>query len=742
VPVANCHPVRARWAAGIAAMSVLASTAVAGASGNDVRTVTADGVTASVTATQATLGNGRVGRTWSLGSDGAVRTTGLTGAGADLVTPGPDFSLTVDGVPTSSVTGWQLVDVTPTQPEARPNRPVSGLGAALLFRYRLVAAALPALELDRLVVLHPAVGVLETTMTMRSGGPAARVSAYSLDQLALAHADAPAEVQAYHGGSDWRDDYRAVTRPSGAFDAEGEVVRFGADRGVFLVSQRRGGAMSRVGRDADGRAWVGVDWSRDLFDFGPLRTDPPDYNRLDNPAYSVPVRSRTLPALGTLDLGTSFTGVYAGGAREAAAAFTADFVGAAEPAFPRTVGLNSFHPWNHGPGMSDANLRRQVDVAAQLGVETFMLDDQWQGGPGGESGDWRWDPARFPDGNDDGTPDFVDYLHGKGLDLGLWMSPLEFNTASTTYAAHPDWACAPVGDLTAQVPDDAGLGVWDATNSDFQDYIVGVVDRLVKQLDVREFKFDFMAWVDCASSSPPGLHDYADYEAAFVDIVHRMQHDNPAVTFELDETNDQRSWPFESAEIGPSWFDNGHLHGSTPVAKLLHDVWSAAPWLPTSSIGVGALDGTLQGPYDGVAGVRALMPLALLTHLTFWTDLTLLSPEQRAEVAWWTGWWRAHRDGFGSTVYELTDTDPVDGTSWAAWQPWNGDHGYVFAFRQPGGPATTTLQLSGVDPGTHYRLTDVRTGRQVAVRSGAQLAQGLSVESPAASSVVLGVTPV
>ena len=40
--------------------------------------------------------------------------------------------------------------------------------------------------------------------------------------------------------------------------------------------------MSRVGRDADGRSWVGVDWARDAFHYGPLQDTPPDYNRLEN----------------------------------------------------------------------------------------------------------------------------------------------------------------------------------------------------------------------------------------------------------------------------------------------------------------------------------------------------------------------------------------------------------------------------------------------------------------------------
>src|SRR3954447_15670338 len=408
---------------------------------------------------------------------------------------GDDFALDLDGVPTTSTTGWTLLSVTPATD-------------SLLFRYVLASAATApvGIELDRRVVLRPGSKVFETTTTLIDNGPApARVSSYTLDQITTT-ATSPAEVQAYHGGSDWRDDYRHVTNEAAAFDDEGEELRAGGDAGLFLVSQRRGGSMSRVGRDATGRAYVGVDWARDLFDFGPLQTSPPSYNRLDTPASPVPVRARVLQPLSSLDLGTAFLGVYSGGAAEAAAAFTSDFAGAVQPAYAHSVDLNTFHPWSHGDGMSDANLRNQVDVAGSLGIETFMLDDQWQGGTGGESGDWQFDPARFPDSNGDGRPDFVDYLHQNGLQLGLWMSPVEFNMASQTYAAHPDWACAPVGDATAQAPDDAGLGVWDATNPDFQNYLLGVVHRLVQVDDVREFKFDFMAWVDCASGA--GVHDY------------------------------------------------------------------------------------------------------------------------------------------------------------------------------------------------------------------------------------------
>jgi alpha-galactosidase len=370
-----------------------------------------------------------------------------------------------------------------------------------------------------------------------------------------------------------------------------------------------------------------------------------------------------------------------------------------------------------------------------------MIDDQWQGGANGESGDWNWDDdpndgdvARFPDTNHNGIPDFVEYVHAAGLKLGLWMSPLEFNQNSNTYKQHPDWVCTPTGDVTSQVPDDAGLGVWDVTNPGFQDYISGVVDRLVKNYDVREFKFDFMAWVDC----PP--HDYLDYEDAFAALVRRMETNHPGVTFELDETNDQRSWPFESAALGPSWFDNAHTHaGSTPQSKLLHDIWTAAPWLPPSSIGFGAFDGTLTGPYT----VDYLFPMSLLSHITFWTDLSKLTPDQRDETAWWISWYKAHRNALASVVYEDTGNDPLDGKGWAAFQPWSGGRGYLFAFRQSDGPDSSSVVLHGLAPGRSYSVTNVRTGASLGTFSGEQLStSGLPVTlAQPYSAAVLAVTP-
>jgi hypothetical protein len=682
---------------------------------------------AQVTDNGAVIGDKFITRRWSIAGD-SVRTTALIGPdGTNWATPGPDFTLTIGiaGVTTSSTTGWSLADV-------KPVRTAKAVG--LDFSYAPLSADLPSgVTLERRVRLEPGQATMSVTSTLHTALLPLRIPAYTLDQITPSRADLKQEVLRYRAGSDWRNDFRVISHPKGTFDAEGETLRVGKASGFFLVSQRRGGLASRAQHTAAGADAIGVDWARDFFDAGPLITDPPNYNTIGNPAYPIPLRARLVVPGETLHLGTAWTGTYAGPAGEGADSAAAAFV----PAFPwtidRTIGANSFHPWSHGPGMSDANLRKQIDAAAKLGVERYMLDDQWQGGPGGESGDWRFDPARFPDRNHDGVPDFISYLHRKGMQLGLWMSPVEFNMKSTTYAQHPLWGCAPLGDVSAQIPDDAGLGAWDVTNPAFQSYLLGVVDRLVKAYDVREFKFDFMAWLDC------GTHDYADYEDAFVSLVRRMEAAHPHVTFELDETNDQRAWPFESEALGPSWFDNNHNHGIDPVSELLHDLWSAAPWLPTQTLGLGSLDGAALTEGRSPA---YLMPLALLSHLTFWTDFTTLTPGQRHEVAWWIRWDKAHRAGIGPITYRLTRADPVSGKDWLVLEPWHGTAGYVFALRQRTPASHIRVSLDGVRSATRYVVTDVRTGQVVAHATGRALRHGLVIRvSEPYAATVLRVAP-
>ncbi len=678
--------------------------AFAGASGAQARaqgpsgaqahaqTASSGGALAQINGNQIVLANNEIVHRWTIEAGGRLVTTELADPATNQnwsTAASPEFQLLLDSVQTSSSQGWTVKSVDSTR-----------VGGAVQITFKFETPA-NLLEVDRTWTLYPNTAVQSVTTTLINHTPTIhRIGVYSLAEL-TASTNPTAIAMAFHGGSDWRQDFRVTTTEPGSFNDEGEIAQFGGTDGWFLVGERRSGAMNRVARDADGRTWVGVDNARDVLDAGPLLSNPPAYNRIENPAWPSPIRQRTLQPNGTLFLGKAYLGVYHGGTQQAPAAFLAGFEKAP---YTTSVDLNTFHPWGHGPGLSDQNLRAQAKTFKALGGEVFMLDDQWQGK---SSGDWNWDSARFPIDPRTGMPRFVEYLRALKLNLGLWMSPAEFNPNSTAYKTHPNWACTPTGDLTAQVPDDSGLGVWDINNPQLRDHLNQVIDRLIAQDGVKEFKFDYVTWVDC----PP--YDYLDYEDAYANWVHQLEAEHPNVTFELDETNDQRLWALRSIALGPSWFDNGHLESSSYPARLLHDIFDAAPWLPPSTLGFGTYDNVPMPPYSP----NYLMPIALLGHVTFWSNLDKLSTRQMRQTRWWVRWYERHRQTLSQLVYEDTTTDPINGASWVAFQPWSPtqDHGYLFAFRQEGGRNRQRIELHGLRPGERYEAVNVRTGRVVGV---------------------------
>ncbi|MHB9034606.1 MAG: alpha-galactosidase, partial [Anaerolineae bacterium] len=81
---------------------------------------------------------------------------------------------------------------------------------------------------------------------------------------------------------------------------------------------------------------------------------------------------------------------------------------------------------------------READIAAEMGLEAFMVDAGWYGAKFAEwpaqRGDWTegsWLPG--------GMAGVRDYIHQKGLLFGLWQEAEAISSRSELYRQHPDW---------------------------------------------------------------------------------------------------------------------------------------------------------------------------------------------------------------------------------------------------------------------------------------------------------------
>lgn len=688
-------------------------------------------VSATIDDQGVTLDNELVSRAWE--RDRLV-TTAIEDARSGLKAgEASDFSLEIDGAAVPSA----------AMPVASVDAAPVSEGCRLTWRLLVPGVA----DVTRTVDLYEGTAGFIARTTIAPTAPAV-LTGYTLENVALL--GGLATLHAFRAGADWRfdegwdpggigDDHRGDWRvqTSGvSIDGPGEWLSIAdaGGRSVGIVMERRDYASSRMEYDfADGSAVV--DLSRDIVYFGPLEENVHTENPGPGPGRRtlVPHRPLVLEPVYTV-LGTD--------ADDEPWQFYRLLTRHRLAPYRKAVTFNTNRVDDRvlsEGAKDDVNFERfqtLAEAAHEMGVETFVLDDGWQA----RSGDWcpdspacpepRWDGSadspfrpRFPDERFEAVrallaDDPRTAADEPDIALGLWMTPMEFHYSSAAYRTSPSWTCAPVGHATAALsvadPDggsnDAGIGVWNPAAygldpdtlapARLDAYIEGRIARAIETYGARYFKFDFLAWIDCAGAEPVDMYSYHD---TFVAMLDRLQARYPEVTFQIDETNDYRMFPFESVARGPSWFQNG----APETARLLHNLWNLAPYVPGFSIGQQVL---------GNAGERAsrgfdyLMAASLGSHITLWTEIDELVDDERARVRRWTDFYKANREELAAFTYPLLD-DPLEG-GWTALQPWNpgAGRGFLLAFNQGAPDADRSVPLRGIRGDGSFTVTRVDPG--------------------------------
>lgn len=117
---------------------------------------------------------------------------------------------------------------------------------------------------------------------------------------------------------------------------------------------------------------------------------------------------------------------------------------------------------------------------ASMGGELFVMDDGWFGNKyprnGGNSslGDWEVSRQKLPQGIDG----LLASARKHNIKFGIWIEPEMSNTNSELYEKHPEWILS-----QKNRPLTGGRGgtqvVLDLSNPEVQDFVFGVVDRLM-----------------------------------------------------------------------------------------------------------------------------------------------------------------------------------------------------------------------------------------------------------------------
>ncbi len=161
--------------------------------------------------------------------------------------------------------------------------------------------------------------------------------------------------------------------------------------------------------------------------------------------------------------------------------------------------------------VSEEVLRPQVDRAAELGVEYFVIDAGWYPASGDKFwtgvGNWeRVAEEKFPNG----LEPIAEYVKSKGMRFGIWFEPERAYDGSDWLSRHPEWFLRREG---------ANSGHLNLTKREAQDGLVEMLSGWIERLDIRWLRWD-------NNQNPGPFWDAADptgkVQFAYVEGLYRV----------------------------------------------------------------------------------------------------------------------------------------------------------------------------------------------------------------------------
>ncbi len=182
---------------------------------------------------------------------------------------------------------------------------------------------------------------------------------------------------------------------------------------------------------------------------------------------------------------------------------------------------------------------RLAEIAAQTGVELFVMDDGWFGNRNNDRaglGDWFANEEKFPNGLDE----LIDKVNGLGMDFGIWVEPEMVNRDSVLFSNHPDWAyhydTREACELRHQL-------VLNMTKTEVQEYIFNCLNDLLSNHNIKYIKWDMnrpFSETGAENLECPQMLWYLHTKAVY-DIVDRLKSLHPDVAIESCSSGGGRS---------------------------------------------------------------------------------------------------------------------------------------------------------------------------------------------------------
>ena len=191
-------------------------------------------------------------------------------------------------------------------------------------------------------------------------------------------------------------------------------------------------------------------------------------------------------------------------------------------------------------------LCRQLEKAAAIGMEYFVIDAGWFGEPYkwySKVGDW----SECLEGGIAGRmKEFADQVRKKGLKFGLWFEVERASVESQAYAAHPEFYIL-----------EYGRAMLDFANPAAVDYIYNAVVENIEKYGIEFIKFDHNAILSFDPRNASFLHYFRGYG----EFIRRLKERYPDLYLSGCASGGMRIAPSTLQYFDSYWLtDNQNIH--------------------------------------------------------------------------------------------------------------------------------------------------------------------------------------
>ena len=339
--------------------------------------------------------------------------------------------------------------------------------------------------------------------------------------------------------------------------------------------------------------------------------------------------------------------------------------------------------------------------AKDLGVDLFLLDDGWFGNkyPRKDDkaglGDWEATQGKLPGG----VPALVESAKQAGVKFGIWIEPEMVNPKSELFEKHPDWAIRYPNRETYYYRNQLVL---DLSNPEVQDYVYGVVDKLMKENpELAYFKWDCNSPITNIHS--PYLKDrqgrlYIDHVRGVYNVMKRVNENYPDVTLMLCSGGGARC-DYEAMK----YFDEFWCSDDTDPVERAYIQWGFSHFFPAKAMCAHVTS------WNKAASIKFRTDMASMCKLGFDIGLTEMNEDElaycRVAVANWNRLKPAILEG---VQYRLVS--PYESNHMAVGYV-NEDKDCAVLFAYDIHPRfqekLLAVRLQGLDPGKKYLVKEI-----------------------------------